>query len=67
MKIELTPIELLKGIDGCAAFPHTSPGLWKRLVDSFNNMSVEEHLELFHRSAIGLLTDCWYMFCKMIM
>lgn len=57
MKIELNATELLIGIHGCASFPRTSPGLWKRLVDSFNNMSAEERMELFHRSVIDLLTD----------
>ena len=58
MKIELTPIELLTGIHGCASFPYTSPGLWKRLVDSFNNMTVEERMHLFYSSVI----DFWYLF-----
>ena len=58
MNIELTPIELLIGIHGCASFPYTSPGLWGRLVDSFNNMSVEERMHLFHSSVI----DFWYLF-----
>lgn len=62
MKIELNATELLIGIHGCASFPRTSPGLWKRLVDSFNNMSAEERIELFHRSVIDLLTDCWHLF-----